>query len=121
MDPAVLGYDVAGRHRQLPGIIAVVPLEVNSKGAVNLAQFFRQRENQAEFPGQRIVLVEQNRDRQVEFLDLLPGKLGSNGGDGQQGGAAFENCRVDRLQSFQLRVAIRSPGAPVEAQNQRAF
>ena len=121
MNLAVLGDDVAGRHWQCPGIIAVVSFEVDSERAVNLAQFIRQSENQAEFLGECIVLVNQDRYCQVEFLNLLPGKLGPYRGDGQQGGTAFKNGLVIRLQSFQLRVAVRSPGPAVEGEDQRAI
>jgi hypothetical protein len=51
------------------------------------------------------------------FFDELPGKLRTRWGDCQQGGSAIKNVLMDCLQSFQLRVAIRSPGASVKVED----
>lgn len=76
-DGAVTCNDEAGRERQGPGVVAVVALKVNAEGQVNFAQVVRQGEHQAEFGGQLIVQVREDRNGQGEFFCQLTGKFGS--------------------------------------------
>ena len=66
---------MTGGHWQRPGGIAIVPLKVDAKAEINLAQCLWQCEHQAELAGKGIVLISQYRYGKVVFLCQLPGEL----------------------------------------------
>jgi hypothetical protein len=90
--------------------------EIDSEGEINFSQIVRNGKDQSKLVGNGVVMIAENRDGEIVLFDDLASKLRSRWRDCQQGGAKVNNGIVDRLQSFQLRVAIRSPGASVKVE-----
>jgi len=90
--------------------------EIDSEREINFSQIVRNVKDQSKLVGNGVVLIAENRDGEIVLFDDLASKLRSRWRDCQQGGAKVNNSIVDRLQSFQLRVAIRSPGASVKVE-----
>ena len=116
-DHTIFTDEVAGRHRQCPTWISVMTFEIDSEGEINFSQIVRNGEDQSKLVGNGVFLIAENRNGKIVFFDNLASKLRSRWRDCQQGGAKVNNGIVDRLQSFQLRVAIRSPGASVKVED----
>ena len=91
--------------------------EIDTEGEINLPQIVRNGKDQSKLVGNGVILIAENRDGEVVLFDDLASKLRSRWRYCQQVGAKVSNGIVDRLQSFQLRVAIRSPGASIKVEN----
>ncbi len=115
-DHTVFTDEVTGRHRQCPTWIRVMTFEIDSEREINFSQIVRNGEDQSKLVGNGVVLIAENRDGKIVLFDDLASKLRPRWRDCQQGGTKFNNGIVDRLQSFQLRIAIRSPGASVKVE-----
>lgn len=113
-DHTIFTDEVAGRHRQCPAWICVMTFEIDSEGEINFPQIVRNGEDQSKLVGNSVILITENRDGEIVLFYDLASKLRSRWRDCQQVGAKVSNGIVDRLQSFQLRVAIRSPGASIK-------
>ncbi len=116
-DHTIFADEVAGRHRQSPARVSVMAFEIDSEGEINFSQSVGNGEDQSKLFSNGVVLVAENRDGQIVLFDDLASKLGSRWRDCQQGGAKINNGIVDRLQSLQLRIAIRSPGPSVKVED----
>lgn len=116
-DHTIFTDDVAGRHRQCPTWVGVMTFEIDTEGEINLPQIVRNGKDQSKLVGNGVILIAENRDGEIVFFDDLASKLRSRWRYCQQVGAKVSNGIVDRLQSFQLRVAIRSPGASIKVEN----
>ena len=90
--------------------------EIDSEGEINFPQIVRNGEDQSKLVGNGVILIAENRDGEIVLFDDLASKLRSRWRYCQQVGAKVSNGIVDRLQSFQLRVAIRSPGASIKVE-----
>ena len=90
--------------------------EIDSEREINFSQIVRNGKDQSKLVGNGVVLIAENRDGEIVLFDDLASKLRSRWRDCQKRGAKVNNGIVDRLQSFQLRVAIRSPGASVKVE-----
>jgi len=91
--------------------------EIDSEGEINFSQIVRNGEDQSKLVSNGVILIAENRDGEIVLLDDLASKLRSRWRDCQQVSAKVSNGIVDRLQSFQLRVAIRSPGASIKVED----
>jgi len=116
-DHTIFTDDVAGRHRQCPTWVGVVTFEIDTEGEINLPQIVRNGKDQSKLVGNGVILIAENRDGEIVLFDDLASKLRSRWRYCQQVGAKVSNGIVDRLQSFQLRIAIRSPGASIKVED----
>ena len=116
-DHTIFTDKVAGRHRQCPTWLGVMTFEIDTEGEINFPQIVRNGEDQSKLVGNGVILIAENRDGEIVFFDDLASKLRSRWRYCQQVGAKVGNGIVDRLQSFQLRVAIRSPGASIKVED----
>ena len=116
-DHTIFTDDVAGRHRQCPTWVGVMTFEIDTEGEINLPQIVRNGKDQSKLVGNGVILIAENRDGEIVLFDDLASKLRSRWRYCQQVGAKVSNGIVDRLQSFQLRVAIRSPGASIKVED----
>ncbi|MDH3868449.1 MAG: hypothetical protein OET08_03685 [Desulfuromonadales bacterium] len=116
-DHTIFTDDVAGRHRQCPTWVGVMTFEIDTEGEINLPQIVRNVKDQSKLVGNGVILIAENRDGEIVLFDDLASKLRSRWRYCQQVGAKVSNGIVDRLQSFQLRIAIRSPGASIKVED----
>ena len=116
-DHTIFTDKVAGRHRQCPTWIGVMTFEIDTEGEINLPQIVRNGKDQSKLVGNGVILIAENRDGEIVLFDDLASKLRSRWRYCQQVGAKVSNGIVDRLQSFQLRIAIRSPGASIKVED----
>ena len=116
-DHTIFTDEVAGRHRQCPTWIGVMTFEIDTEGEINFPQTVRNGEDQSKLVGNGVILIAENRDGEIVLFDDLASKLRSRWRYCQQVGAKVSNGIVDRLQSFQLRIAIRSPGASIKVED----
>ena len=116
-DHTIFTDEVAGRHRQCPTWVGVMTFEIDTEGEINLPQIVRNGKDQSKLVGNGVILIAENRDGEIVLFDDLASKLRSRWRYCHQVGAKVSNGIVDRLQSFQLRVAVRSPGASIKVQD----
>lgn len=111
----------AGRERELPGIVAVVGGEVDAEAAVDVTQVVGQCEGQPEAACPGVAGIAE--DGELEMMTILDlGVLrGDRGRDRDQVGSERAELAEVLLQSIQLRVAVRSPEAAVDGDDERAL
>lgn len=118
-DGPVTGHDEAGRQRQRPGCVVVESFEIDAKPQVHLPQILRQGKDQPELCGKAIARVAEEGKGQVEPFDDLLGIFFKLRRNSEECGPGLLDAAGNLLQSLQLRIAIRSPHAAVEADDQR--
>ncbi len=111
----------SSRHGDLPGVVTVKPLKIDSGLLVQFAQVVRKGVNQAELCGYLVAGISQHAESQVMLFNHLLGILSQLGRNPNESSACIFDINNDILKSCQLFVAIRSPDAPVKVDHQRAI
>lgn len=119
-DPPRVDNDPRGEG-QLPRVVAVEVGEDDPEVGVDFAQVFGQALNDGELPGISVAEVAQQGEIELVLafgFVVLFRKLGR---DRHEFGAEVGHRAIMLLQSIQLHVAVRSPDAAVEGDDQRSF
>jgi hypothetical protein len=83
-------------------------------------EIVREREAQPESARYLVAPIGEDLEREVPAADQLPVVLGQLRRDGDEARPERGQVRLDRLQSYQLRIAVGSPAAAIERHHEGA-
>jgi hypothetical protein len=109
--------DKSAWHRQCPQFVTIKSNEIYSKTAVQLPELPWQGKHKTEPRGDGIVFINQHGKGKMFLFNNLLRVFFELWGDDDNGGAKCFNILRYFLQSFQLRVAVRSINTSVKTDN----
>ena len=113
--------DEPARHWQRPAILAVANGKIIAKAQINLLQIVRQLEPKPELGRIFVAVVAKHIEADFILFDQRSAYVRRLRCDRADPRAQFLQCTRHLLQSIQLCIAIRSPGAAKEGQDKRSF